>query len=130
MNSLICYNKIGKGIQIGKDSKIQGIGYSYHNTLNLSYNRIDARIKKHISNSNISISGTGSNGGNGNNLSVSRIHSRRNSIIGGGGSGNASLNASWNNEIPGIVSNISGIEIFINDIDISNVDEFNNNTIA
>lgn len=50
-NSLICYNKIKKGIQVGKDCIKHNIGYSYYNTVNLSYNRIDAKIKKHTSNS-------------------------------------------------------------------------------
>jgi uncharacterized membrane protein YgcG len=102
-NSWICYNKVIKGLQIGKECCTGGIGFSYYNTQNLSYNRIDARIKKHISNSSIVGAGGGSSNGGGNsnggggNLSVpaSRLHSRRGSYAGSMG-GSGSLNASWN----------------------------------
>jgi len=110
-------------LQIGKDCKKQGIGYSYHNTQNLSFNRIDARIKKHIINSNISAGGSGALS-----VPVSRLHSRR-------GSGNISLNASWNSrtinfssemqDIPGV---LAGIDITIDESNVDYVEDVFNET--
>ncbi len=130
-NSWICYSKVSKGLQIGKDCKTQGIGYSYHNTQNLSFNRIDARIKKHISNSNISAGGSGALS-----VPVSRLHSRR-------GSGNISLNASWNSrtinfssemqdipDIPGVPGVLAGIDITIDESNVDyDEDVFNETTL-
>lgn len=106
-NFWICLTKVGKGLKIGKNSITRSIGYSYFNMQNLSYNRIDARIKKHISNSNLQDNlqdNSQDNCSNGN-LSVpnSRLHSRKNSII---NSGNASLNASWNGSIGNDIQSI------------------------
>ncbi len=89
-NFIICCNKVKKGLEVCKESISNGIGYSYFNMQNLSYNRIDARIKKHISNSNVIGNLSSPN---------SRLHSRRNSSLGnssGSGSNNNSLQASFN----------------------------------
>lgn len=109
-NVLLCYNKVRRGLQIGKECISSGIGYSYYNTQHLSYNRIDASIKKHHSDSNINAS----NGG----LSVpnSRLHSRRGSIA-----GSASLNASWN-------SNTMN-KSFTDNASITNIDNINSITV-
>jgi len=129
-NFWICLTKVGKGLEIGKNSITRSIGYSYFNMQNLSYNRIDARIKKHISNSNLADNSQNnsqdncSNGnGNGNgvgNLSVSnsRLHSRKNSII---NSGNASHNASLNASMNGSIGN--DIQSFQRIIPVINIDE-------
>ena len=55
-NFWICWSKIRKGINIANDSLNNGIGYSYYNTQNLSFNRIDSNFKRHISNSNNNMS--------------------------------------------------------------------------
>ena len=51
-NFWVCWTKITKGTVIAKDSLENGIGYSYYNVQNLSFNRIDPRFKQHVSNSN------------------------------------------------------------------------------
>jgi hypothetical protein len=48
-NSWFCFSKIMKGIEISQESIKHGIGYSYYNTQNMSFNRIDASMKRHIS---------------------------------------------------------------------------------
>jgi hypothetical protein len=40
------------GINLAKESLENTVGYSYHNTLSLSFNRIDAKFKRHNSTSN------------------------------------------------------------------------------
>ena len=145
-NFWICLTKVGKGLDIGKNSITRSIGYSYFNTQNLSYNRIDARIKKHISNSNLqhnSQNNSQDNCSNGNgNLSVpnSRLHSRKNSIINSAngsangstngsanGSANVSLNASMNgstgNDIQSVQRIIPIINIPVVNIPVVNIDE-------
>lgn len=117
-NFWISYTKITKGINIARESIHYGIGYSYYNTQSLSFNRIDARIKKHISNSNINIT-PDINSVNGVNLSNSRVHSRRASAslpASGNGSANASLNASWNGSL--------GNEDYSKSAPIIHIDEF------
>lgn len=122
-NFWICLTKVGKGLEIGKNSITRSIGYSYFNTQNLSYNRIDARIKKHISNSNLqdnSQNNSQDNCSNGN-LSVpnSRLHSRKNSTT---YSTNDSLNASMNGSIGNDIQNANRIIPSIN-IPVVNIDE-------
>lgn len=48
-NSWFCLSKIQKGIEISRESLKHGIGYSYYNTENMSFNRIDASMKRHMS---------------------------------------------------------------------------------
>ena len=50
-NFWICYKKMQNGITIARDSSKKNLGYSYFNTQNISFNRIDPRIKHHESNS-------------------------------------------------------------------------------
>lgn len=50
-NFWICYNKILSGLKIARDSSKKNIGYAYFNTQNISFNRIDPKIKRHNSNS-------------------------------------------------------------------------------
>lgn len=52
-NLWFCWSKLLKGLQIGKESIKNNLGYSYYNTLNLSFNRLDAKIKNHISTSDL-----------------------------------------------------------------------------
>ena len=47
------YSKIRKGLRISKDSLEVDSGFSYYNTLSLSFNRIDTKFKQHYSSSNI-----------------------------------------------------------------------------
>ena len=47
-----CNSKLSKGILVAKESLDNGIGYSYYNTLNLAFNRIDTKFKRHNSTSN------------------------------------------------------------------------------
>jgi hypothetical protein len=53
-NSWFCFSKISKGIEISQESLKHGIGYSYYNTQNMSFNRIDASMKRHVSTSKVS----------------------------------------------------------------------------
>lgn len=53
-NSWFCFSKISKGIEISQESIKHGIGYSYYNTQNMSFNRIDASMKRHVSTSKAS----------------------------------------------------------------------------
>jgi hypothetical protein len=134
-NFWICLTKVGKGLEIGRNSITQSIGYSYFNTQNLSYNRIDARIKKHISNSNLQHNSqnhsqdnrSNSNGNSVGNLSVpnSRLHSRKNSIINSGNASlNASINASMNGSIGNDIQSVQRIIPIINiNIPVVNIDE-------
>jgi hypothetical protein len=75
-NSWVVWGKVAKGCEIAGESLAHHIGYSYYNTQNLSYNRIDARIKRHVSQSNLSVPGGGDNSSVG-----SRAISRRNSFV-------------------------------------------------
>jgi hypothetical protein len=52
-NIWFSWSKLASGMNVATLSLRDGIGYSYYNTLNLSYNRIDVAYKKHISSSNI-----------------------------------------------------------------------------
>ena len=83
-NGWLVWCKVGKGCEIGAESITHHIGYSYYNTQNLSFNRIDARIKRHISQSN---------------LSSSRIQSRRNSLSNGGDNLQQQLSRSLNSSL-------------------------------
>ena len=74
-NFSICVYKINTGLHVSTESLKKGIGYSYFNIQQLSFNRIDPKIKKHISHSS---------------------HSTNDSPNDGFGSLNASLNASIN----------------------------------
>jgi hypothetical protein len=47
-----CNEKLSKGINLAKESLENTVGYSYHNTLSLSFNRIDTKFKRHNSTSN------------------------------------------------------------------------------
>ena len=53
-NGWVVWGKINKGLEIGRESLSHQIGYSYYNSQNLSFNRIDVHIKKHVSISRIS----------------------------------------------------------------------------
>lgn len=52
-NMWTCWSKLYKGLEIGKESIKNNLGYSYYNTLNLSFNRLDAKVKNHISTSDL-----------------------------------------------------------------------------
>jgi len=47
-----CNLKLSRGIKIAEDSVENNTGYSYYNTLSLSFNRIDSKFKRHNSTSN------------------------------------------------------------------------------
>lgn len=51
-----CCTKISCGLTVAQDSRLNEMGYSYFNTINLSYNRIDPTIKRHNSTSTPPIS--------------------------------------------------------------------------
>lgn len=53
-NSWFCFSKISKGVEIAQESIKHGIGYSYYNTQNMSFNRIDSSMKRHVSTSKAS----------------------------------------------------------------------------
>jgi hypothetical protein len=53
-NSWFCFSKIHSGIGIAQESIKHGIGYSYYNTQNMSFNRIDSSMKRHVSTSKAS----------------------------------------------------------------------------
>jgi len=53
MSIWFCLSKLNKGINVGKESLDNSIGYSFYNTVNLSFNRIDMKFKRHASNSDI-----------------------------------------------------------------------------
>ena len=122
-NFWICLTKVRKGLEIGRNSITQNIGYSYFNTQNLSYNRIDARIKKHISNSNL-VDNSQDNCSNGN-LNIpanSKLHSRKNSTTySTNDSLNASMNGSIDNDIQSIQSIIPAINIPVVNIPVVNI---------
>ena len=81
-NIWFCWSKLASGINIASQSIKDGIGYSYYNKLNLSYNRIDVAYKTHQSNSNIDgvsgVGGSGDSGGSPN--SISPTESLNNSL--------------------------------------------------
>lgn len=52
LNFWFCHSKLSKGIKIAKDSMENDGGFSYYNTINLSFNRIDPKFKRHQSTSN------------------------------------------------------------------------------
>lgn len=52
INFWFCHGKLTKGLQVAKDSIENNIGYSYYNTVNMSFNRIDPGFKRHYSTSN------------------------------------------------------------------------------
>lgn len=103
-NFSICYSKINKGLDIAKESIHQNIGYAYYNSLYLSFNRIDGKIKKHFSNSNLP------------SMNNSRINSRRSSVTSENltNSLNNSLNNSQNN-VKFFIDNLPTVTI--NDLD-------------
>jgi hypothetical protein len=76
-NIWFCWSKLASGITIASQSIKDGIGYSYYNKLNLSYNRIDIAYKTHQSNSNMD-GGSGASGESPN--SISPIESLNNSL--------------------------------------------------
>jgi len=86
-NFWICFCKVNKGLDIAKQSIHHNIGYAYYNSLYLSFNRIDEKIKKHFSTSNLP------------SINNSRINSRRASVTSDSLSNslNNSLNNSQNN---------------------------------
>lgn len=53
INFWIAYNKVNSGISIARESAKNNSGNAYFNTLKMSFNRIDPRIKRHISTSNM-----------------------------------------------------------------------------
>lgn len=53
INFWISMNKIYSGMVIARESSKNTAGNAYFNTMNLSFNRIDPRIKRHLSNSNM-----------------------------------------------------------------------------
>jgi hypothetical protein len=62
INFWISMNKIYSGMVIARESAKNTTGNAYFNTMNLSFNRIDPRIKRHLSNSNMpSISASAEN---------------------------------------------------------------------
>jgi len=52
-NLWFCWTKIKNGLTIARESIKNNIGYSYYNVQNLSFNRIDSHVKRHVSTSNI-----------------------------------------------------------------------------
>ena len=47
-----CNSKLTRGLKIAEDSLENNAGFSYYNTLSLSFNRIDPKFKRHNSTSN------------------------------------------------------------------------------
>lgn len=106
INFWICYSKISKGLDIAKESIQHNIGYAYYNTQNLSFNRIDPKVKKHVSTSNLPSMN--------NSMNNSRINSRRASV--NSDSLNNSLNNSQNN-----------VKFFIDNIPTIVIEDYENN---
>ena len=53
MGFWFCFSKLNKGFNLAKESLDNSIGYSFHNTVSLSFNRIDMKFKRHASNSDV-----------------------------------------------------------------------------
>jgi hypothetical protein len=53
MSFWFCYSKLNKGCVVAKESLDNSIGYSFYNTVNLSFNRIEMKYKRHVSNSDV-----------------------------------------------------------------------------
>jgi len=124
-NSLISFSKVQTGITIARDSLKNSAGYSYFNTVNMSYNRMDPRIKRHISHSNQPSIGTPrdlSNQNTPNDSPNNSLHnSLRNSLNGN------SLNESFNG-IQTNIENISNKDMPCNIMDFKEIDFMQDNT--
>ena len=58
INLWFCWSKLSTGLCISKQSIENNVGYSYYNTQNMSFNRIDPQFKLHESNSNTNAQGS------------------------------------------------------------------------
>jgi hypothetical protein len=107
-NFSICVYKINTGLHVSTESLRKGIGYSYFNIQQLSFNRIDPKIKKHTSHSSDMIS---------HNCSCNNSPS--------GGSLNASINAGHGTST-GTISypsiNTFMMETFLDTLDTQNIE--------